>query len=603
MAESYKEYLPDGATDTFAITFPYIDKTHVHVYIDGVEDTTFSWASVATIQTTDMPGSGSTVIIRRETPSDARMVDFSNTSMLDEATLDRDSQQNFFKLQEISDTDGDKLIYDGLVGGYDAQSRTIKNVAAPTDAKDAVNKEYFEGTFEPQLNAIVADAEAAQGLAEAAQGLAEVAQVLAEDAQFEAESAEATATVKADVATTKASDANASANEALTYKNTAALWAEEDEDVEVTSGKYSAKHWATKAADTVVKGIRVRSDLEVVTAGAAFMVPGDEIANESIYLNGVLLQPDDDYSIDGTTVTLVKTAQVGSVLTVISTYPVVLANVVNKDGDTMTGPLILDDDPTDELGAATKQYADTGNNIIINPTFLINQAVVAAGSHAAGVYFRDQWKAGAAGCVVSITGGVLTISSGSVVQPVEDLNVLSGEFTVTWEGTSHLWHGGTQRSSPYTFTASGMGETFTWDPGTLSKPMMVAGVAPAAYRPTDFGEDLRRCQRYYTKTYSYTVAPGTNNQEEGSIQLMCGDDNMSELPHTVRYPVEMRATPTLTLYDPAGGSANYILDDAMTEVVATIRGSSPSGYGGVNIAGMSSTGNLVRWHHVAKAQL
>ena len=45
MANSYVEYNADGNTNQFDITFDYIDRTHVKVYVDNVEDTTFTFSS------------------------------------------------------------------------------------------------------------------------------------------------------------------------------------------------------------------------------------------------------------------------------------------------------------------------------------------------------------------------------------------------------------------------------------------------------------------------------------------------------------------------------------------------------------------------------
>ena len=56
------------------------------------------------------------------------------------------------------------------------------------------------------------------------------------------------ATSSANSATSSASSASTSAGTATTKAALAEQWAEEAEDVEVTTGKYSAKHWAAKAA-------------------------------------------------------------------------------------------------------------------------------------------------------------------------------------------------------------------------------------------------------------------------------------------------------------------------------------------------------------------
>ena len=59
------------------------------------------------------------------------------------------------------------------------------------------------------------------------------------------------ASASATTATTKASEASTSASDALASENNAQKWAEEATDVEVETGKYSAKHWASKAEDAI----------------------------------------------------------------------------------------------------------------------------------------------------------------------------------------------------------------------------------------------------------------------------------------------------------------------------------------------------------------
>ena len=70
-----------------------------------------------------------------------------------------------------------------------------------------------------------------------------------------ANSSAITASSGATTATTKAGEASTSASNALTSENKAKKWADESEDVPVESGLYSAKHWASKAAEIVGAGL------------------------------------------------------------------------------------------------------------------------------------------------------------------------------------------------------------------------------------------------------------------------------------------------------------------------------------------------------------
>jgi len=59
----------------------------------------------------------------------------------------------------------------------------------------------------------------------------------------------------ASTATTKASEASSSASLSLSYKDLSQKWANELENVVVADGKYSAFHWAQKAAASSTKGV------------------------------------------------------------------------------------------------------------------------------------------------------------------------------------------------------------------------------------------------------------------------------------------------------------------------------------------------------------
>jgi hypothetical protein len=71
-------------------------------------------------------------------------------------------------------------------------------------------------------------------------------------------------------------------------------------------------------------------------------------------------------------------------------------------------------------------------------------------------------------------------------------------------------------------------------------------------------EELVFCQRYFTKSYSQSVAIGANvGNPNGAIVLEALSISGSTLlAGDVKYPVVMRTAPTKTLYDNAGASGN-----------------------------------------------
>lgn len=101
MALSYSLQNGNGATQNFSVPFSYIDRSHVHVYVGGVETSAFTWVNSSTIQITPAPPAGTgNVELRRVTPRDAALVDFQNGSVLFDTDLDTASLQTLFISQE-----------------------------------------------------------------------------------------------------------------------------------------------------------------------------------------------------------------------------------------------------------------------------------------------------------------------------------------------------------------------------------------------------------------------------------------------------------------------------------------------------------------------
>lgn len=105
MANSYQQFLGDGSTVLFGVPFGYLAKAHVKVFVAGVEDTTFTWASSSSIQVATPPLLDDIVLIRRVTPT-APMVDFVDGSTLTEANLDAATIQSLYIAEESQDNLG-----------------------------------------------------------------------------------------------------------------------------------------------------------------------------------------------------------------------------------------------------------------------------------------------------------------------------------------------------------------------------------------------------------------------------------------------------------------------------------------------------------------
>ena len=138
-------YTGDGSTVGYSLPFTYIATTHIKAYIAGVETSAFT-VSGSTVTFTTAPANAAVIKLERVTPTDARLVDFQDGSVLTESDLDKSADQNFFTVQEMSDSVQSKL---GLNASslWDADSKRIINVADPTSAQDAATKNYLESTW------------------------------------------------------------------------------------------------------------------------------------------------------------------------------------------------------------------------------------------------------------------------------------------------------------------------------------------------------------------------------------------------------------------------------------------------------------------------
>lgn len=136
----------------FTFAFPYLAKAHIHVYLDGVETTEFSFNSDFVVHLTTPLAIAQTVRIQRITPSDVPIVDFVNGATLGETDLDASVLQVLYVMQETVD-----------IGSLD----TARSVRVPlsevsgiseisaSEADRAGKFLYFDAAGNPLASAIV----------------------------------------------------------------------------------------------------------------------------------------------------------------------------------------------------------------------------------------------------------------------------------------------------------------------------------------------------------------------------------------------------------------------------------------------------------------
>lgn len=215
MAYSYIRYTGNGSTTNYTFNFPYLDQAHIKVRLNGTLTTLFTFLNASTIQLTSAPASGVVIEIRRETPKDNPIVNFTDGSVLLERDLDLLVTYDLYLAQETADVAGSVISQDSL-GVWQAQSKRIANVADPVNAQDAVTKNYFESVYTPQLDAkVTAAAGSATNAANSATASASSAATASTKAS-EASTSAANAASSATAAASSASSASTSAGTATT---------------------------------------------------------------------------------------------------------------------------------------------------------------------------------------------------------------------------------------------------------------------------------------------------------------------------------------------------------------------------------------------------
>lgn len=149
MAISSSTYLATSGQTDFAITFPYIETTHVYVKVDGVDTAAFTVnTGTGNVVLDSGATTGQVVKVYRKTPGRTeaeavRLVDFQDGSVLTEADLDKITLQLLYLSQEAQETSDGNLPID-FDGNYNAGGLRIKNIGEPVEEFDAVRKAYVD---------------------------------------------------------------------------------------------------------------------------------------------------------------------------------------------------------------------------------------------------------------------------------------------------------------------------------------------------------------------------------------------------------------------------------------------------------------------------
>jgi hypothetical protein len=309
MALSYVQKLGDGTTRNFDFTFDYLSRKHIAVTVDGVP-VPFTWTSTYSILAATAPAALAVVEVRRTTPRTERLVSFSDGSTLVATDLNTSTLQSFFLAQEAFDQGAASMTVTED-GQYSAGTRRVTLVGDPVAPQDVVNLRYFNGTFLPQLNALLNSSTAASNTAMGFRNEAQTARTGAEAARTAAESVQSavftardttiaardasiTARTGSETARTEAEAARDSASghrlNAQNAKNAA------DADVVLTHADVllTAADRVATAADRVATNadrVQTAADRAAAAASAASIVPAQFALKAGTTFTGSISAP------------------------------------------------------------------------------------------------------------------------------------------------------------------------------------------------------------------------------------------------------------------------------------------------------------------------
>ena len=124
----------------------------------------------------------------------------------------------------------------------------------------------------------------------------------------------------------------------------------------------------------------------------------------------------------------------------------------------------------------------------------------------------------------------------------------------------------------------------------ISHVQLEAGEIASPFEYRSVGEELALCQRYFQKNYDKDVFAGTSGISPNTNQGSWGRANTGIIGFTTHFPVTMRGTPTLVVYDKNGNSNRC----AVYGISAVQVNNFP-----INVSNVTTTSVMVRAYNVA----
>lgn len=140
MAFSWQESVKPAGTQDIQCDIEYLDKSYIHVYLDGTETTAFTWTSDTNIRLDSALSADSKVLLVRKTEREYLYIQFASGAPFIEGNVDTQNTQFLHLAQEL--VEGRAI--EGFYGDISMNGYRITNVGAPVDVSDAATKGYVD---------------------------------------------------------------------------------------------------------------------------------------------------------------------------------------------------------------------------------------------------------------------------------------------------------------------------------------------------------------------------------------------------------------------------------------------------------------------------
>ena len=140
MAFSWQEQIKSAGTQDIQCDIEYLDKSYIHVYLDGVETTGYTWTSSTNIRLNTALAASTTVLLIRKTEREYLYIEFAGGSPFIEVNVDSQNTQFLHLAQEL--VEGRAI--PGFYGTISMNGYRITDLANPINSQDATTKAYVD---------------------------------------------------------------------------------------------------------------------------------------------------------------------------------------------------------------------------------------------------------------------------------------------------------------------------------------------------------------------------------------------------------------------------------------------------------------------------